>query len=263
MRIELRRIQGSCYNALVITEAKSVQRPRILRAATIVMVFFIASRALGLVRDIVISHQFGTSRELDAYFAAFTVPDLIFNVIAGGALGSAFIPTFAAALALGDTPRAWRLASAVLNLALVILTTVAALLALFAPQVVATVVAPYFAPEEQALTASLMRWMLITPVVFGLSGILMGILNSYHHFVLPAAAPVVYNAAIIAGAILLAPSMGVYGLAAGVITGAFLHLLIQVPWLVRQKMQYTPTLGLASVDVREVGRLMLPRTVGL
>lgn len=227
------------------------------------MVFFIASRVLGLLRDVVISHQFGTTRALDAYFAAFTLPDLIFNVIAGGALGSAFIPTFSTALALGDTPRAWRLASAVLNLALVILTGVAALLAFFAPQVVATSVAPRFAPEEQALTASLMRWMLITPVVFGLSGILMGILNSYHHFVLPAAAPVVYNAAIIAGAIFLAPTMGVYGLAAGVIAGAFLHLLIQVPWLVRQKMKYTPTFGLDNADVREVGRLMLPRTVGL
>ncbi len=227
------------------------------------MVFFIASRVLGLLRDVVISHQFGTTRALDAYFAAFTLPDLIFNVIAGGALGSAFIPTFSTALALGDTPRAWRLASAVLNLALVILTGVAVVLAIFAPQVVATSVAPRFAPEDQALTASLMRWMLITPVVFGLSGILMGILNSYHHFVLPAAAPVVYNTAIIAGALVLAPSMGVYGLAAGVIAGAFLHLSIQVPWLVRQKMQYTPILGLDNADVREVGRLMLPRTVGL
>src|SRR5512142_2181317 len=110
------------------------------------MVFFVLSRVLGLVRDIVISHQFGTSRALDAYFAAFNVPDLIFNVIAGGALGSAFIPTFAAALAVGETARAWRLASAVLNLALVILTALAALLAILAPQVVAVSVAPRFAP---------------------------------------------------------------------------------------------------------------------
>src|SRR5512135_994118 len=165
------------------------------------MVFFVASRVLGLLRDVVISHQFGTSRALDVYFAAFNIPDLVFNVIAGGALGSAFIPTFASALALQDPPRAWRLASAVLNLALVLLTAIAVVLAILAPQVVAATVARGFEPADQALTADLMRWMLITPVVFGLSGIVMGILNSYQHFLLPAAAPVVYNLAIIAGAI--------------------------------------------------------------
>ncbi len=227
------------------------------------MFFFIASRALGLVRDVVISHQFGTSRALDAYFAAFNIPDFLFNVIAGGALGSAFIPIFSSALAQDDKRRAWRLASAVLNLAFITLTAVAALLAIFAPQVAAATVARGFAPNDQALTASLMRWMLITPIVFGLSGIVMGMLNSFQHFVLPAFAPVIYNAAIIAGALLLAPALGVYGLAAGVVAGAFLHLLIQVPWLVRQRMQYSPTLGLDLADVREVGRLMLPRAIGL
>ena len=239
-------------------------RPRRLaQAATIVMAFFIASRVLGLARDIVISHQFGTSRALDAYFAAFSVPDFIFNIVAGGALGSAFIPTFAAALALGDTGRAWRLASAVINLALILTTAIAVLLAAFAPQVVAATVAQGFAPEDQALTAALMRWMLITPIVFGVSGIVMGILNSHQHFVLPALAPVLYNAAIIAGALFIAPTMGVYGLAAGVVAGAFLHLLIQIPWLVHARMQYAPTLGLSNADVREVGRLMLPRTFGI
>lgn len=227
------------------------------------MLFFVASRVLGLLRDIVISRQFGTSRALDAYFAAFNIPDLIFNVIAGGALGSAFIPTFAAALVQGDSRRAWRLASAVLNLAFILLTAIAAILVFFAPQVAATTVARGFAPNDQALTASLMRWMLITPIVFGLSGIVMGILNSYQHFALPALAPVLYNAAIIVGAIFFAPMMGVYGLAAGMIVGAFLHLLIQIPWLVHQRTQYTPTLGLGNMDVREVGRLMLPRTIGL
>lgn len=254
----------SCYNAPVSSPvAVTTPRARIFRAATIVMLFFVASRVLGLVRDIVISHQFGTSRTLDAYFAAFGIPDLIFNVIAGGALGSAFIPTFAAALSHGDTERAWKLASAVLNLALVVLTAVAAVLGLFAPQVVQATVARGFAPNDQELTASLMRWMLITPVVFGLSGVVMGVLNSYQHFALPALAPVLYNAAIIGGALLLAPSMGVYGLAAGVVAGAFLHLLCQVPWLIRQRMKYEPVLGLDNPDVREVGRLMLPRTIGL
>ncbi|MDE3092062.1 MAG: murein biosynthesis protein MurJ, partial [Chloroflexota bacterium] len=146
----------------------AIVRPRrIAQAATTVMIFFVASRGLGVVRDIVISHQFGTSRALDAYFAAFNLPDLLFTIIAGGALGSAFIPTFAAALAQDDARRAWRLASGVINLALILLTAIAALLAIFAPQVVAATVAQGFAPADQALTASLMRWMLLTPIVFG------------------------------------------------------------------------------------------------
>ena len=256
------------------TAAETARPRRLARAATIVMLFFLASRILGLVRDIVISHQFGTSRALDAYFAAFNVPDFIFNVIAGGALGSAFIPTFAAALAVGDARRAWRLASAVINLVLILMTAIAAILAIFATPIVAATVARGFEPADQALTATLMRWMLITPIVFGVSGIVMGILNAHQHFVLPALAPALYNMAIIAGALFLAPTMGVYGLAASVVVGAFLHLFIQVPWFIRRGFQISDfrfeifnlqsaICNLQSADVREVGRLMLPRTFGI
>ncbi len=227
------------------------------------MVFFVLSRALGLVRDIVISHQFGTSRALDAYFAAFNVPDFIFNILAGGALGSAFIPTFSEALTSNDKERAWYLASAIINVVIIAMTTISVLFALFTPQIVAATVGRGFSLSDQALTADLMRWMLITPIVFGVSGIVMGILNSHQHFVLPALAPVLYNAAIIAGAIVFAPTMGVYGLVAGVVGGAFLHLLVQLPWLIRARMRYAPMLGFANSDVREVGRLMLPRALGI
>lgn len=235
---------------------------------------FIVSRALGLVRDVVISHQFGTSRALDAYLAAFTLPDFVFNVLAGGALGSAFIPVFSAALAQNDMRRAWQLASTIIALVFVVLTVLCALLAIFAREVVTLTVARGFAPAEQALTADLMRWMLITPIVFGISGIVMGILNSYQHFVLPALAPVVYNAAIITGALVLAPTLGVYGLVAGVVVGAGLHLAIQIPLALRFRFQISDfRLGnfnlqsaicnLQSSDVREVFRLMLPRTLGI
>ncbi len=254
---------GSCYNANVIPRPAMTNSRRLARAATIVMVFFVLSRVLGLLRDMVISYQFGTSRALDAYFAAFNIPDFIFNILAGGALGSAFIPTLSAALVSSDEKRAWQLASAMINIVFIALTAVSALSAIFAPQVVAATVGRGFAPSDQSLTTDLMRWMLVTPIVFGISGIVMGILNSHQHFALPALAPVVYNAAIIAGAIVLAPTLGVYGLVAGVVAGAFLHLLIQVPWLVRARMQYTPMLGLGNADVREVGRLMLPRAFGI
>jgi putative peptidoglycan lipid II flippase len=227
------------------------------------MAAFLLSRALGLGREIIIGNQFGTSRELDAYLAAFRVPDLIFQLIAGGALGSAFIPTFTGYLAQGRAREAWRLASSVANIVLAVLTASAALAAFLAPWLVRHVVAPGFTPQEQALTAHLMRWMLIAPVVFGLSGVVMGILNSYQHFLLPALAPAVYNLAIIAGAVLLAPSIGVYGLVIGVVAGSLLHLGIQLPQLVRQGASYRPTIDLHDPGVREVGRLMGPRILGL
>ncbi len=240
-----------------------VRRARLARAAAIVMVAFVLSRALGLLREVVIGSQFGTSRELDAYLAAFRIPDLIFQLIAGGALGSAFIPTFTSYLAHGNEEEAWRLASSVLNIVAIVLISCAALAGIFAPHLVAHVVVPGFSSDEQALTVGLMRIMLIAPVVFGISGIAMGILNSFQHFLLPALAPAMYNLAIVAGAVFLAPTMGVYGLAIGVVAGSVLHLLIQLPELLRRGLTYRPLLDIAHPGEREVGRLMLPRVLGL
>jgi len=239
------------------------RRMQLARAATIVMVAFVVSRALGLAREMIIGNQFGTSRELDAYLAAFRIPDLIFQVIAGGALGSAFIPTFTSYLAHGDEKQAWRLASSVLDIVAVVLTSCATLAAIFAPQLVAHVVVPGFTPEEQVLTVQLMRLMLISPIIFGISGIVMGILNSFQHFLLPALAPAIYNLSIIAGAMFLAPVMGIHGLAVGVVAGSVLHLLIQLPELLRKGLVYRPIIDITHPGVREVGRLMLPRMLGL
>jgi putative peptidoglycan lipid II flippase len=244
----------------------STTRRQIARAAGLISVLFAASRLLGLVREMVIGAQFGTGPELDAYLAAFRLPDMIFFLVAGGALGSAFIPIFTADLARNTDQRhltAWRLASAVSNLVLLAAAFFAILAAILAQPLVSYVIAPGFDPAQQALTVQLMRIMLIAPVIFGLSGIFMGILNSFQHFLTPALAPVLYNLAIILAAWLLAPRLGVYGLAIGVVAGAALHLLVQVPALLRRHPTYSPTLGLDNPDVREVGRLMGPRVLGL
>jgi putative peptidoglycan lipid II flippase len=234
------------------------------RAAALVMGAYVLSRALGLVREMVISQQFGTSRALDAYRAAFNIPDLLFALIAGGALGSAFIPTFTTYLTHGRQKESWRLASAVFNLALICLTASAVVVGVLAPQLVILIV-PGFRddPASLGLTADLVRIMLFSPILAGLSGIVMGVLNSHNRFLLPALAPVVYNLGIIGGAIFLAPTMGVRGLAAGVAVGAGLHLLIQIPGLLKLRPVYSLHLGLRDPGVREVGRLMLPRVLGL
>jgi putative peptidoglycan lipid II flippase len=227
------------------------------------MALFVVSRALGLLREMVIGAQFGTSAQLDAYLAAFRLPDLLFTLVAGGALASAFIPTFSERLARDDEGNAWDLAAKVANLLVLSLTVLAILAGLFARPLVEHVIAPGFTPEQQALTVSLMRWMLVSTVIFGLSGLVMGILNAYQHFLLPALAPVFYNLAIILAAWLLAPSMGVQALALGVVLGAILHLLVQVPGLMHFHARWTPSLSLADPGVREVLRLMAPRVLGL
>jgi len=237
-------------------------RRQIAKAATLVMSLFILSRALGLLRQIVVGAMFGTSGDLDAYMTAARIPEMIFLIVAGGALGSAFIPTFSSYVARGDTAGAWRLASAVVNLILITLTVTAALISTFAPTLVRTILAPGYTTAQQAATTKLLRVLLISSIIFGVSGVVMASLNAEQHFLLPALAPSLYNVAIITGAVLLTPSMGVTGLAVGVIAGSAFHLLVQVPGLCHHNARYTFTLGLRDPAVRHVAQLMAPRVLG-
>lgn len=240
---------------------------RVARAALLVMAAFVVSRVLGLVRDILIARQFATSPELAAYVAAFRIPDLLFVLVAGGALASAFIPTLAAYHARGDVEGGWKLTAAVGTWLLILTGTAAVVVAIIAPWIVRYVLAPGFPPPLHALTARLMRIMLAATVVFSLSGLLMGVLHAHQHFLLPAIAPALYNIGIIFGAVALAPRIGVYGLAVGVVLGAVAHLTVQLPGLIRLHPRLRPNLGLddprVAVGVREVVRLMLPRMAGL
>ena len=236
---------------------------RVAGAALVVMAFFVISRFTGLAREIIIGARFGTSAEYDAYLAAFRVPDLLFQLVAGGALGSAFIPVFAGYWVKGEKSGAWLLFSRVLNLVTLLLVVLALTAILFAQPLVSGLIAPGFAPGQQALTVQLMRIMLMGTVVFGASGLVMGALNATQHFLWPAAAPVVYNLAIIASAWWLAPRMGIAGLGYGVVAGALGHLLVQLPQLLRTGVVYTPSADLRDAGVREVLRLMGPRVLGL
>ncbi len=232
-------------------------------ATALVMLLFILSRGTGLLREMIIGARFGTSADLDAYLAAFRIPDLLFQVVAGGALGSAFIPTFAAAWTENSQQQAWLLFSRVLNLLTLFLVILCGLAMLFAESLVAGAVAPGFSAEQQRLTASLMRWMLASTVVFGASGLIMGALNAVQHFLFPAVAPVLYNCAIIASAWLLVPILGIHGLAIGVAVGAILHLVAQLPALLRQGVRYEFTFQRQDARVWNVARLMGPRVIGL
>jgi putative peptidoglycan lipid II flippase len=240
----------------------------LLIAAAIVGFGFLGSRLLGVLRTVAIADAFGSSPDLDAYFVAFRVPDLIFQVLAGATLGSAFIPVFARLYRQDGEDRAWRLASNVLNLVTAATAVLCLLALIFAPLLV-----PALAPglgddigrhdELTAKAVKLTRLMLLSPLLFAVSGMVMGILNARQRFFLSALAPMVYNLAIIFGAMVLADPWGVEGLAAGVIAGAGLHLLVQLPGLFRERMRYSFSFDWRDAAAREVGRLMAPRVVGL
>lgn len=242
----------------------STANRQIARAAGTVMLAFALSNLIGLVRQILVSRAFGTGPELDAYNAASTFPDLIFSLVAGGALSSAFIPTFTGFLVKDDRSGAWRLASSVINLILLVLIALSIISAILAPQIVRYVLAPDFHPSEQALTAALLRVLLITPAIFGVSGLIMGILNAHQRFLLAALAPSMYWLGMIFGLVVLVPSMGIFGLAWGAALGAVLHLTVQIPDLARLPgRSFRATLGLDNPAVRQVGRLLAPRLLGV
>ncbi|MCJ7625816.1 MAG: murein biosynthesis integral membrane protein MurJ, partial [Anaerolineaceae bacterium] len=190
--------------------------------------------------------------------------EIIFNLMAGGALGSAFIPTFTGLLTTKNRPGAWKLASSIANLLLLIMVLVSILSWIFAEQIVTNILAPGFEASGQALTVDLLRIQLPSAIIFGLSGLAMGILNAHQHFLMPALAPAMYRIGLIIGALVLSPWMGIKGLAWGVLLGSSMHLLLQLPALLRlPERRYTAALGLQTPNVREVGRLMAPRLIGV
>ncbi|MEJ2570709.1 MAG: murein biosynthesis integral membrane protein MurJ [Anaerolineales bacterium] len=237
---------------------------RITRAAGIVMIGFALSSLSGLASQVLITNAFGTGARLDAFYTANRLPETLFNLIAGGALASAFLPTLTGFLARNDRKGSWRLTSSVVNLILIILGVLSVTAAVAAPWLVRTILAPGYKDAEQIrLTVSLLRIMLLSPAIFGLSGILMATLNAHQHFALPALAPACYRLGLIFGVLFLVPPLGIFGLAWGTVLGALLHLFVQLPALRMLKPSYQRTLGLEMPAVREVGRLMMPRLLGV
>jgi putative peptidoglycan lipid II flippase len=248
-----------------VTVIEDSSNRQIARSAGKVMIALLIGNLVNLVSLILIATTYGTRAEMDAFLAANRVSETLFLLMAGGALGSAFIPTFTGLLTKGKRIPAWRLASAIANLVFIVLTLAALLAAIFAEPLVHYVLAPGFAndPAQEALTVDLLRIMLPSVVIFGLSGLVMGILNAHQVFFIPALAPAMYRLGMILGVLFLAPSMGIYGLALGVVIGSCMHLVLQLPSLLRLKGVYFPTLGLKLPDVRQVGLLMVPRIFGV
>lgn len=232
--------------------------------ALAVMLSGLVSRALGLLRDRMLAHDFGAGPVLDAYFAAYRLPDLLYNLLIVGGLSAVFLPIVSRHLASDAEGRAvaFRVANTLLTAVSLLLTGIALILVLLAPLLVQVMV-PGFDDERSRLTVVFTRIMLLQPVLLGLSSILSGLLLAFHRFRAYAAAPVFYNAGIILGILFFVPAVGLQGLAWGVVFGAVLHLLVQVPAVARIgfRLRLTPPFALDSF--REVSQLFIPRLVAL
>ena len=244
------------------------------RAASIVIASILASRLLGFVRQAAINAEFGVEAEADAWFAAFRIPDSIFMLLAGGALLSAVIPVYAEVRARGDRQALARFVGRIGGLVAAATAIAAGLGALFADPLM-RLVAPGFSEPTVALAADAARWLMISPVILGVSAVAKSALQAERAFTLPALSPVLYNLGIIAGALGLARVFGLTGLVWGTLIGTGLHLLVQTPGLPAilaardaktrwsEFMTWHPGAALADPDVRKVIRLMVPRMLGV
>ena len=234
----------------------------IARAGVVVSGLVLGSRLLGWLRLSVLAAIFGASSDLDAFYAAFRIPDLIYQLVAAGAVASALVPMVGGLLAKGEHDRAWRIVSTVANLMLLGLAGLAGVAFVVAPALVAAIT-PGFSGAELARTVELTRIMLAAPILLALGSVATSALNADQRFTASAVAPIVYNLAIIGAALTLSSSFGVTGLAIGVVAGSFAHLAIQLPALAKAGFRYSSRIDLSDTDARQALLLMAPRVLGL
>jgi putative peptidoglycan lipid II flippase len=233
------------------------------RSTVLLMVTFGIAKVISLVQVVIIAKVFGLGAEWDAFVTANSIPELLVVLIGGGALGYAFIPVFGGLLAQQKRDEAWRLASHVMNTIFIVTGSLSVLVFLTAPWLIRHIIAPGFTAEQVTETAALMRILLLSTLLFSISGIFQGILHSHNHFLLPALAPILLDVGILFGVVFLVGPLGVYGIAWGAVLGAMMHMGIQIPGLFRYRMRWWAEAGWRDPRLHLVIRLMIPRLLGL
>ena len=244
----------------------------IAAAALIISLAGVASRLLGLLRDRILAGQFGAGDTLDAYYAAFRIPDLIYNLMIVGALSAAFIPVFTQLIAEEKEEEAWKLSSGILSLQIIITGIISIFLVIFSPQLMRLVTPGYagvmmdpkiYVGSKMDFVTLMTRIMFLSPFLMGVSGIFGGILVSFKKFLIYSLAPIFYNLGIIIGAVFFVKYFGPIGLALGVVLGALLHMLVQFPSVKFSGFSFKLTFiqALKNPNVRKVLKLMVPRTL--
>ena len=232
----------------------------IVADAVIVAFFGIMSRVLGLLRDRILASHYGAGNALDIYYAAFRLPDFIFELLVVGALGAAFIPIFSKLVIKKDINRAWQAASGVF-IVIVVSMIVLAIVGIICAPLLMHLIVPGFPVNKMQETVNLARIMFLSPIFLSASAVLGGVLVSFRRFMLYSMAPLFYNMGIIIGATLIVPYTGLIGLAYGVVLGALMHFLIHViaikiaktKFVIPKKWPYR------NKDVRNILSLMIPR----
>ena len=254
MKFELKVIMFSRLN----TVSKSITGAAYLIASATLL-----SRVVGLIRDRTFAHYYTAGPVMDAYFAAFKIPDLVYNLLIIGALSAGFIPTFTKLLMTKDDKAdAWKLANNVLNIAAISLFVIAIIGIILTPWL-APIIAPGFEGERRDLVIAFTRIMFASPLLMGISMVLGGILQSLRQFLLYSIAPIFYNLGIIFGVVILVPAFGITGIAWGVVLGALLHSALQFYGAYASGYRWKWIINLRNPETRLIGKLMAPRTLGI
>ena len=247
------------------------------KTSLLLVVCFAADKVLAILRQLIIARQFGLSDELDIFNIANNLPDMLFILISGGAMAMVVIPVLTDVIEKKTIADSWRVFSTILNLTFAVSFVLAALIWIFAEPIVTSEfgIAPGFGPESRTSVIRLMRLNLISTLIFSVSGLFMGALQANRRFLLPAVAPLFYNLGQIFGAVVLAPEagfslgsaslpalgLGIDGLAYGVIIGAVMYSLIQLPGLLRLGFRWSPRFELRDENVRRMLRIFVPRVL--
>ncbi|MFH0987796.1 MAG: lipid II flippase MurJ, partial [Parcubacteria group bacterium] len=246
----------------------SLKTNSITSAAIIIAAASLLSRILGVVRDHVLAARFGAGNELDIYYAAFRIPDFVYNIVILGALSAGFIPIFVGLFKSDssdkyhDNHEAWDLVNNAINIVGIFSVVICLILAVLSPWII-PLITPGFGGDKMLATVALTRIMFLSPILLGLSGIIGGVLQSTKRFLMFSLAPVMYNVGIILGAIFLVKPFGLMGLAYGVILGALMHLLIQLPTAFSIGFRYHPIFNLKDNNFLRIVRMTGPRLLSL
>ncbi|MDD3364074.1 MAG: murein biosynthesis integral membrane protein MurJ [Syntrophomonas sp.] len=238
------------------------QNKIIAKAAGIIAFTALISRLLGFARDWFIYTRFGESYYTDAYTVAFSVPDFIYMLLIGGALSSAFIPVFSSYLATDREEDTWKMASVVFNYTMLALIVFIFLAFIYAHPLLYQL-APKLPPYYHNLAVFLTRVMFVQCFFMALNGLALGVLHSFNHFTTPALGGIIYNLGIIVVGVAFMDKIGIVAFAYGVVAGAFLNFLVQLPALLNVGLKYYPSLDYHNEGFRQVAILTIPVLIGL
>ncbi|MCK9393327.1 murein biosynthesis integral membrane protein MurJ [bacterium] len=242
-----------------IKKAISSKQSTIKGAAIRLVVTVFLSRILGLVRDRLLAGSFGAGTDLDIYFAAFRIPDLVFNILFAGGVVVSLLPIFAE-YQQKNKKESWKIINIMINFFLISFVVFFIIFFAFTPQIISSTISE-FSPSAKDATVALSRMLFISVLFFGISSILSTVLNYFNRFVAYSLAPIFYNLGIIFGIVFFVPYFGIYGAGIGVVIGSLAHLLIQLPVAIKCGFKYVPILDFKHPAIKNLFTLMLPRAI--